>query len=189
MEDARSWRWWLFGIGHPMSQPFFLDSLDPDKKLNDYVRNLNYKIHDQKLYEFGNTYIRIGNEGERVTDKLCFCPDKTVTRGEFLAMAMELAGIDPEIVIEANKIANTDIRKEKCVNVGEISSESGVGEALNAKRTEVYDNAVVASEAEFDKVWDDGMADYMGAGGQDIKDDRTSKWQEVYGDTDTVPAP
>ena len=33
------------------------------------VRNLNYKIHDQKLYEFGNTYIRIGNEGERVTDK------------------------------------------------------------------------------------------------------------------------
>ena len=35
--------WWLFGIGHPMSQPFFLDSLDPDKKLNDYVRNLNYK--------------------------------------------------------------------------------------------------------------------------------------------------
>ena len=35
------------------------------------VRNLNYKIHDQKLYEFGNTYVRTGNDGERVTDKYC----------------------------------------------------------------------------------------------------------------------
>ena len=35
------------------------------------VRNLNYKIHDQKLYEFGNTYVKTGNEGEQVTDKYC----------------------------------------------------------------------------------------------------------------------
>ena len=35
------------------------------------VRNLNYKIHDQKLYEFGNTYVRTGNDGEKVTDKYC----------------------------------------------------------------------------------------------------------------------
>ena len=35
------------------------------------VRNLNYKIHDQKLYEFGNTYTRIGTEGDSVTDKFC----------------------------------------------------------------------------------------------------------------------
>ena len=35
--------WWLFGIGQAMCQPFFLNNLDPDKQLNDYVRNLNYK--------------------------------------------------------------------------------------------------------------------------------------------------
>lgn len=35
--------------------------------------------------------------GTRMTDKLCFCPEETVTRGEFLAMSMELAGIEPEI--------------------------------------------------------------------------------------------
>ena len=35
------------------------------------VRNLNYKIHDQKLYEFGNTYVRTDAEGEKVTDKYC----------------------------------------------------------------------------------------------------------------------
>ena len=35
--------------------------------------------------------------GELLADKLCFCPDKEVTRGEFLVMTMKLAGIDPEI--------------------------------------------------------------------------------------------
>lgn len=35
--------------------------------------------------------------GELLADKLCFCPEKEVTRGEFLVMTMKLAGIDPEI--------------------------------------------------------------------------------------------
>lgn len=35
--------------------------------------------------------------GETVADELCFCPEKEVTRGEFLVMAMKLAGIQPEI--------------------------------------------------------------------------------------------
>jgi phenylalanyl-tRNA synthetase beta chain len=35
------------------------------------VRNINHKSLDQKLYEFGNTYRRTGNEGEKVTDKYC----------------------------------------------------------------------------------------------------------------------
>lgn len=35
--------------------------------------------------------------GENLADQLCFCPDKDVTRGEFLVMAMKLADIQPEI--------------------------------------------------------------------------------------------
>ena len=35
--------------------------------------------------------------GEMLADKLCFCPEKEVTRGEFLVMAMKLADIQPEI--------------------------------------------------------------------------------------------
>ena len=34
--------------------------------------------------------------GVTVTGRLCFCPEQTVSRGEFLAMAMKLAGIEPE---------------------------------------------------------------------------------------------
>ncbi len=35
--------------------------------------------------------------GEEVSGRLCFGPEKTVTRGEFLCMAMDLAGIQPQI--------------------------------------------------------------------------------------------
>ena len=35
--------------------------------------------------------------GERLADRLCFCPEKEVTRGEFLVMAMTAAGVQPEI--------------------------------------------------------------------------------------------
>ena len=35
--------------------------------------------------------------GEMLADRLCFCTEKEVTRGEFLVMAMQLADIQPEI--------------------------------------------------------------------------------------------
>ena len=89
--------------------------------------------------------------------------------------------------LHADKIAKTDTRPAKCVNVGEITSESGVGEALNSKRTEVYDLAVTAAPADFDSVWDSGMEEYLAAGGKDVSDERAAKWAEVYGDTKTVP--
>ncbi|MCR5232822.1 MAG: extracellular solute-binding protein [Lachnospiraceae bacterium] len=104
-----------------------------------------------------------------------------------LTTAHSYANIDPQLVQDADKIAKTDTRPAKCVNVGEITSESGVGEALNAKRTEVYDLAVTAAPADFDSVWDSGMEEYMAAGGKDVSDERAAKWAEVYGDTKSVP--
>lgn len=35
--------------------------------------------------------------GERLADRLCFCPEREVTRGEFLVMAMKAADVQPEI--------------------------------------------------------------------------------------------
>ena len=39
-------------------------------------------------------------DGGEVTGRLCFRPEQTVTRGEFLTMAMDLAGIAPELDAE-----------------------------------------------------------------------------------------
>lgn len=40
--------------------------------------------------------------GELISDRLSFGPDRTVSRGEFLAMVMELEGIEPEIGLQTS---------------------------------------------------------------------------------------
>lgn len=104
-----------------------------------------------------------------------------------LSKAYSYAEIDPELVQQANKIAQTDIVPAKNVNVGSIDAETGVGDTLSAKRDQVYDNAVIAKEADFDKVWDELIADYLSAGGQAIIDERTAKWDQYFPGTDMLP--
>lgn len=104
-----------------------------------------------------------------------------------LSRALNYPGIDPEDVVRAHELANTDLRIGKNVNVGAIAAEEGVGDTLSAKRDQVYDNAVVASEADFDKVWDEGIADYLSAGGQAIIDEREQKWNAAFGDATQLP--
>lgn len=101
--------------------------------------------------------------------------------------AHNYSSIDPELVINSINIAMNDIITPKNVQVGEITAESGMGTLLSEKRDIAYDNAVIASPDNFDKVWDDGMADYLSAGGQDIMNERKEKWEATYGDTDMLP--
>ncbi len=110
--------------------------------------------------------------------------DEALTK---LSQAYNYAEIDPDIVAEADKIAQTDAVPAKNVNVGAIEAEANIGDTLSAKRDQAYDNAVIASEAEFDSVWDSMIAEYLNAGGQAIMDERAAKWQEVFGDTDMLP--
>ena len=104
-----------------------------------------------------------------------------------LSIAYGYAGQDPELVSAADKISKADGLEPKNVNVGVIEAEAGVGDTLSAKRDQVYDQAVVASTADFDAVWEAGIADYLSAGGQAIIDERTAKWAEYFGDADMLP--
>ncbi len=101
--------------------------------------------------------------------------------------AYSYANIDPALVEAAHKICNTDMKVGKNVNVGAIESEEGQGPALAEKRDIIYDTAVSASVADFEKVWDNGMADYLSSGGQAIIDERTAKWEATFGSTDQLP--
>lgn len=101
--------------------------------------------------------------------------------------ALNYPGIPAEDVVKAHTIANTDLKVGKNVNVGAIEAEEGIGDTLSSKRDIVYDNAVVASPENFDKVWDDGIADYMAAGGQAIKEEREAKWNQFFGSSDMLP--
>lgn len=101
--------------------------------------------------------------------------------------AHSYAGIDPALVEQADKVANTDMRVGKNVNVGAISAEEGMGPALSEKRDVAYDNAVIAAPEEFDAVWDSNMEDYLSSGGQAIADERAEKWVATFGDVDALP--
>ena len=101
--------------------------------------------------------------------------------------ALNYPGIPAEDVIRAHTMANTDLRVGKNVNVGVISAEEGVGDTLSSKRDIAYDKAVVASTADFDKVWDEELKNYLSAGGQAIIDERTEKWTEFFGSSDMLP--
>ena len=100
--------------------------------------------------------------------------------------ALNYPGIPAEDVMNSHKIANTDLRVGKNVNVGAIAAEEGVGDTLSQLRDTVYDKAVVASVADFDKVWDAELKNYLSSGGQAIIDERTEKWKEFFGDSDTL---
>ena len=104
-----------------------------------------------------------------------------------LSISHSYAGIEPEIVAEANRIAQVDARQEKHVNVGAIAAEEGMGTALGEKRDIMYDQVVGCAPEEFEANWEKYMGDYLSSGGQAIIDERTEKWKALYGDTDTVP--
>ena len=113
----------------------------------------------------------------------CFGDQELAT----LSLAYGYAGVDPELVLAADKIAMTDGIAPKNVNVGIIEAEAGVGDTLSAKRDQLYDQAVVAADGDFDATWDRLMDEYLSAGGQDIIDDRAAKWEEFFGDADMLP--
>lgn len=103
------------------------------------------------------------------------------------SLAHTYAGIDAEDVLNADKIAKTDTRIGVNVQAGDIEAEGGVGDTLSSKRDQIYDTSVSASTADFDSVWDAGMADYLSSGGQAIIDERTTAWEAAYSG-DMLPA-
>jgi putative aldouronate transport system substrate-binding protein len=58
---------------------------------------------------------------------------------------------------------------------------------LNRTGRAWFNRAVVAPVAEFDAVYDAGLAEFLAAGGQQIIDGRRAAWLAVYGDVDWIP--
>jgi len=89
--------------------------------------------------------------------------------------ALNYAGVESEYVELALTASKNEGRTVGHFNVGAIISEEGVGTSLTEKRDTFLCQAVVASEADFDAIYDAGMEDYLASGGQDIIDERAEK--------------
>ena len=103
------------------------------------------------------------------------------------SLAYTYAGIEPELVEQADAIAKTDSRIGVNVQTGNIEAEAGIGDVLSSKRDQIYDLAVSAPVDKFDETWDNGISDYLASGGQAIMDERAAAWEATYGDTDMLP--
>ena len=107
-----------------------------------------------------------------------------------LSFALTLDRVSAPLIVKKGSGINDDlngVERKVDFDIKEIAAEAEVGDTLTAKRHEMFDNAVVASEADFDSVWDSYMADYLSAGGQAIMDERAEKWAEYFGDSDMLP--
>ncbi len=103
------------------------------------------------------------------------------------SMAYGYANVDPEDVVNAINVSLNDAKYPTSIDLGTIDAETTVGDTLTSYQRQTFDKAVAAAEADFDTVWDSGMADYLAAGGQDIIDERLEKWTEAYGSATMLP--
>ena len=92
--------------------------------------------------------------------------------------AFNYVGVDASIIEKAYKYTTFDGVYTPNFNFGEIKAEAGMGPVLTEKRDTFLTQAVAAPEADFDKVFDGGMNDYLSSGGQAIIDERAAAWEK-----------
>lgn len=97
--------------------------------------------------------------------------------------ALGYAPVASDLIIVANAAAKNDGRVLPVFNCGAIEAEQEYGTQLPTFRDTLLDKAVVASEDEFDAVFDQGMQDYLDNGGQAIIDERAAKLEQYFGYT------
>ncbi len=86
--------------------------------------------------------------------------------------------VDPQLVMDAYAYATKDGRPAIVVPVV-IESAGPVNETLIDKGLTLMSQAVTAKPEEFDKVWDEGIADWLASGAQEVRDERAAKYIEV----------
>ena len=124
-----------------------------------------------------NFYLTITVNGLKLQDA-----DATVK-----AIAYNYPEVDPSYVEQAYKLADTDKRVNKNAKCGSISAENGMGTTLSSKRDILLDTAMSCPVDQFESTWENGMNDYLSAGGQAIQDEREQAWNNLYGDAEMLP--
>lgn len=132
---------------------------------------------DDKQISGQNYYLTITVNGMKLQDA-----DATVK-----AIAYNYPEIDPSYVEQAYKLADTDKRVNKNAKCGSIAAENGMGTTLSSKRDVLLDTAMSCPVDQFESTWENGMNDYLSAGGQAIQDEREQAWNNLYGDAEMLP--
>ena len=92
-------------------------------------------------------------------------------------LALSYGNTPPEFIMNAYSMGGTNGRAVP-VLPGAVTTKLGAyGTNLSAKADALIAQAVTATTANFDRVWDDGMRDYLASGAQEVMDERASLWK------------
>jgi putative aldouronate transport system substrate-binding protein len=91
------------------------------------------------------------------------------------ALAFGYGSTPPELIV--NAIATAVANGKAPVVYKVTTTKDGIyGQTLRDKADALIAQAVTASRADFDRIWDAGMRDYLASGGQEVLDERATLW-------------
>ena len=93
--------------------------------------------------------------------------------GRYVAMGYE--GFSSDIIVNAYNTSMTNGRPPVVYQA--VTTLGGVyGQTLSDKANALISQAVIARPADFDRIWDAGIRDYLASGAQEIMDERAALW-------------
>ena len=176
-----------------------------EKKVNEVVKYLSWMSSKDVLF-----FLQYGNEGIGYT-MVDGIPKVNQVEGEQMFPSMQnldytliVNGVDlddPEKTIKANAMAYPGLEDlyRDCLKFAlrdgyvvptlplQVDAEAKYTTNLEEKEEELYSKVITAKPEEFDSLWDSLTKEYLAAGGQEIIDQRTAAWEEMYGDSVDMP--
>ncbi len=162
----------------------FISSPEAVEYLQKGEEGINHTVLDdgaiaiQAVSEENHDYLQ--NSGNNI-DYTMTCNGLRLSTPELTnkSLAYTYAEVDPADVMTAMQVAEQDAISPVSIFVGEIAAEAE-GTDLTTKRDETFCKSIVCAEADFDATWDNGMNEYLAAGGQAIIDERTAAFDANY---------
>jgi len=89
-------------------------------------------------------------------------------------LALSYGNVPADVIVNAYTISIKDARaavvRQATLTVNQYN------QALTDKADQILSQSIIASPANFDKIWDDGIKDWLAAGAQEVLNERTSKY-------------
>ena len=94
-------------------------------------------------------------------------------------LALSYGGFPPEVIVNAYQTSVRNGRAPVVVTVP--TSQDGIyGQTLSDKADQVYAQSITARPADFDRVWDAGVADWLSSGGRAVMEERETIAKNVW---------
>jgi putative aldouronate transport system substrate-binding protein len=101
--------------------------------------------------------------------------------GDPAKTALGLAGsytVDAQLIVDANAMSLKDARPMPVVADIVLVEANAYTQTLQDKASVIFAESITCAPAQFDRIWDAGIADWLASGGKVIRDERIAKYPQ-----------